>query len=140
MGTPIPPIVEPPPVGPGDLCSNCWGPGKPFGDGDTPLSLFINVSGMNEGPGWNPGFGDPPAGPYELFQNLAAACEFLTEEDDWRFRVVFLPSTTQSNIVFLPGTVIFATTPNPACSLSLLNVLTDIFVDGSMVISFGEPI
>ncbi len=69
MAKPIPPLVAPRPVPAGDPAGVCWGPGKPFGDLETPESVVIVFSGILKGPNWYVGAGDPPNGTYELPQD-----------------------------------------------------------------------
>lgn len=49
MGTPLPPNE------PGDPCTVCFGPGKTFGDGDTPKFIKIRFSDFLPGQLWDPG-------------------------------------------------------------------------------------
>ncbi|KKM85973.1 hypothetical protein LCGC14_1283630 [marine sediment metagenome] len=46
MGTPLPPNE------PGVLCTRCWGPGKPFGPGPTPLVVRLSFLGLQRGEFW----------------------------------------------------------------------------------------
>ena len=41
MGEPVGPEYTP-----GELCTTCWGPGKPFGEGPTPKYVAITFSGL----------------------------------------------------------------------------------------------
>ena len=46
MGTPLPPNL------PGDPCTVCWGPGKPFGDGPTPKVIELRLTSILPGELW----------------------------------------------------------------------------------------
>jgi len=137
MGTRIEPPIIPPVVPAGDGCSRCWGPGKPFGGVHTPSEILVLVRGMNTGPGWNSAYGDPPEGDYSVAQDPVFPCRFIADVGRWKFAVYWLESSTQTQIILLePRVLIFATTSNPFCSLLVPNVLTSIFVGGTMRMTF----
>jgi len=52
MGTPLPPNE------PGDLCNNCWGAGNPFGDGPTPMYIWVQLFDYKPGPLWDDSFSE----------------------------------------------------------------------------------
>jgi hypothetical protein len=138
MGTPIIPPVDPDPVDAGVDCVNCWGSGKSFGVDSTPESLVLTVSGMNKGPGWSSYYGDPPDGEYTIEQEAGLPCDYEGVDGDFVFKVFYLNTTSQAQIIYKSISLIFATTSNPVCALYMENVLTYIFVGGSMSISVPE--
>lgn len=56
----------------GNDCGECWGPGRPFGVGNTPKKIQLNFSGVVPCPG--PPAAEVPDGPYNLEQNPAFPC------------------------------------------------------------------
>lgn len=76
MGTPITPPVEPDPEPVGDPCNQCWGAGKPFGDGDTPASINVNFSGLQSGISQVIENGPNEDGSWTLPQKIGVPCVF----------------------------------------------------------------
>jgi hypothetical protein len=84
MGTPIPPERKPNPVPAGDDCDICWGVGKPLGGGPPPSEVIATFFGIEKGPDWEPGDGEPLAGDYTLTQDSIDPCYFLFDNDpEW---------------------------------------------------------
>jgi len=83
MGTIIPPPPIIPPVPPGDKCLYCWGVGKYFGDIPTPSKVYVNIEGVEKGPLWTAGKGEPFSGTFELEQNPIWPCRFITVNPIW---------------------------------------------------------
>ena len=75
MGTDIPPIIIVPPGPPGDQCPFCWGLGKTFGPGLTPLEMTVSFSGINVKPGRVDDDGEPFNGVYTVTQLPGAPCQ-----------------------------------------------------------------
>jgi len=76
MGTPILPPIDTGPVPAGDLCSTCWGIGNTFGNNKTPSSVIATFFGVEKGPGWVVGMGEPLDGDYALVQRPTIPCAF----------------------------------------------------------------
>lgn len=76
MGTPIPIPFVPSQQPAGNPCSNGWGPGKPFGDGPTPEKIWLEFNGVEKGPNWQVGDGEPVNGLFELTQDVGAPCAY----------------------------------------------------------------
>jgi len=70
MGTPVPILV------PGDKCDVCWGPAKSFGDIDTTKFIQVEISGVEKGPDWQPGDGEPVNGIFTVTQDDILPCTY----------------------------------------------------------------
>jgi len=136
MGTAIPDLLVVDPVVPGPACALCWGPGKPFGDGDSPASVFLSVSGINKGPMWDPFYGEPPSGDFELFS--VVPCFYTLQFDNTFMFVQWLGSATQISIVLLEPLDIFIGITTELCETFLLNTVTEEFVGGSCRITIPD--
>ena len=64
-------------------CSNCWGPGKTFGDIPTPSETQLSLYGIEKGNDWNPGDPEPPNGTYTLSQDPLNPCRFNWSDGTW---------------------------------------------------------
>lgn len=60
MGTPIPDPDET------EQCALCWGHDGPLGHLPSPVFLNVTVAGIEKGPLWTPGHGEPMNGDYIL--------------------------------------------------------------------------
>jgi len=135
MGTRIPPIVVPPPADSGFLCSNCWGVGKEFGDIDTPEFITVIASGINKGPNWVVGDGEPPNGIYVLDQaGEFLPCIFVFIDTDFVIDVRFSPSSTVGFIQVNGSTFAYSGQSDDPCGLFILSNLNDHFTGGSFAI------
>jgi len=57
----------------GDLCGNCWGEGKTFGDYPTPKSVYVTFEGLQPQGGI---YTCPPNGTFILHQHPNFPCQF----------------------------------------------------------------
>ena len=138
MGTPIPPIIEPPPVDAGDACSICWGVGKPFGDLETPSVVVIDISGINKGVGWTPAYGEPTKGRYALGQTILGACQWIHHIDNVLIEFRFDAFDTFLNVTTDKGFFCLIHASGPPCQLEVENLLSVIFTGGTAVITIPE--
>lgn len=94
-----------PPIGAGDLCGNCWGPGKPFGDVVTPDRIEVSISGLGKSVDWIPSLGEPISGKFLLNQNPAQTCFFRYDVDDYSIDIVFSAGLVGSIVTFQATTM-----------------------------------
>ena len=133
MGTPIPDPIIPPDVPSGSSCAICWGVGMPFGDGDTPGSIFVSLSGISKGPDWFTGLGEPLSGDFEVFED--SACVYVLFVGDVRMTVMFTGTGTAVYVeVFGAYDMLVASVPD-LCETFFLNYATEYFVGGSCKIT-----
>lgn len=123
----------------GDPCGICWGLGKPFGGGDTPESIEVTFEGIEKGPGWIPGNGEPIDGTFTLDQLAASPCEFTDiPAPPFGIFVNFLNGITQVGGVSDTGFPSFFRSTNVSCSTVFANQLVNRFINGSAVIRIPE--
>ncbi len=96
MGTPLPPNE------PGDTCSVCWGPDKPFGDGVTPHVLTVNFKMLQQGQFWDPTKEQTLLAPHLLIQG-PSACSWSLQSADWLVSVTFSPTEVDVSLRILPS-------------------------------------
>lgn len=137
MPTLIPELITVDAVAAGDACSVCWGAGKPFGDGDTPESIVLNFSGINKGPSWSTGDPEPLSGEIELPQNPSVPCNFSDLIGTVGYEFTFLAGTTALSVDD-GGTDLFVALVVGACSITLFNELTTMFVGGTCQVFIPE--
>lgn len=77
--------LEPWPYEIGDLCHNCWGEGKTFGDFPTPKKVIATFEGMQPQGGF---YDCPPNGPWILTQHPDWPCAFF---GTWEVTCVDIP-------------------------------------------------
>lgn len=84
MGTPLPEN----PVG--ITCSNCWGPGEPFGNKPTPKIVTVQLFDLQEGDNWNDAVGAEALLPTQMFQ-VDPPCEYeaISSSIEWHMRFEF---------------------------------------------------
>lgn len=138
MGIPVTPPIVPDPVGAGSLCNTCWGTGRTFGDGPTPDSIFINVSGINKGPSWTPFVGEPPNGRFQIPQLIGLPCFYVLPAPPIRWAIIFGNIFTLASGDFQPGARFFFGETEDLCGVTMLNQTLDPFVGGSMVVEIPE--
>lgn len=127
------------PVPAGDPCTICWGNGKPFGPGETPNKVTIVIEGVEKGPGWTSGMGEPPNGTFILTQHVVSSCLFLFENDDFILRWSTGARQPLFQITQKPSSEISFLTPAIPCRTFYENTITDSFVGGTATI-FIPPI
>lgn len=135
MGTPIPPPAPTPPVAPGFDCIFCWGPGKTFGDVETPSSIDIEFDGIAPGPNWGPADGDPPEGKFTLPQFAEGLPCLYEDADTLDISVGFLEASTSVQASKVGGNAFFSTVDSDACVTVLANDLDDHFTGGTATIT-----
>lgn len=134
MGTPIPVPDPPTPVPPGELCENCWGPGKEFGDIPTPSSLTCIIDGVVKGPLWVPADGEPPNDTYELPQDpeqFACIFEILGAIN---LSVQFSRTTTQVEGSITGRFGFFQGQSNAECVTVVRSIINQHFTGGTATI------
>lgn len=138
MGTIIPPPAgPPPPQPPGLACVNCWGPGKPFGDGDTPEVIFVSISGVEKGPTWDPGDGEPVNGDF-IVPQFMVGCAYVLFDPDFRVQVLYDVGDTNIGVINEMGKNGFTAHVATPCVTVADNENLGDFVNGSMVITIPE--
>jgi len=137
MGTPIIPPVDPDPVPPGVFCSRCWGNDKKLGDGPTPSSVTATFSGIEKGPGWSAGMGEPLDGDYILIQRPIMPCVFRFLDDPsyvtWDCAGVYVEVFGVNS----EGSTVFYGV-NGLCDLFIANIQFHRFKNGSCLITIPE--
>ena len=143
MGIKIPPpwIYPPPPdpVPPGDPCTNCWGTGKTFGDGDTPSKIQVTFAGIRKGPNWTSGCQDPFAGTLDVEQ-YPGGCSFSGWFAGFIFELQWSPVATYILLIDSDSNRHFEHNFYEACSLFVPNDLDDIYSGGSALIVLPEVV
>lgn len=79
------------PVPAGDACTVCWGIDKPFGGSQTPETITVVIEGVEKGPTWITGDGEPPNGTFKLLQVEPIPCQFEFEDDDFHMFLLYVP-------------------------------------------------
>lgn len=132
MGTPVPPPpVLPIPSPIGNPCTTCWGTGKPFGDGDTPVLMTAKVSGINKGPFWDPSAGEPPNGAITLTQT-ASPCFYRLITAEHTYLLTWTSVLSRFTIELPSSQLVFAGTVLSICENFFLNVIGFQFIGGSV--------
>jgi len=135
MGTIIPPPISPPPVVAGDRCPTCWGVGKTFGDTDTPKYIQFQVSGINKGPNWIEGHGEPPEGTFMLIQDQSDACYYRDVFDGTTYEWFWRGVETFARIEQPCEVYSFFADLSEKCSLRIENQLVSRFIGGSILVT-----
>lgn len=138
MGIIIHPPDVPPPVGVGVGCSNCWGVGKTFGDGDTPDSITAIFSGVQQAPGWVPTDGPGIDGIFVLDQVGGQPCLYRFSGPDYLIEIQFGAFETNVNAIWQAIITPFVCTDNTACEVFCPNQQTTPFKEGSCMIIIPE--
>ena len=138
MGTIIPPPYEPPPVAAGSACPRCWGSGKPFGDDGPPVTLPIMFSGVNKGPNWIAGDGEPIEGVFDLPQDPFDGCNFGGIFPQFSMIVNF--TTTETIVLAYSnlGPIAFDGTESDICQEHVRNDNDDKFTGGTCRVYIPE--
>jgi hypothetical protein len=137
MGTPIPPEPEPLPVPPGDRCALCWGPGKTFGDVDTPAYVIATISGVAHGEFWIEAFGEVSDGEYILTQLDGYPCFFEALSD---MSYIMWEQTRDYSVAWVTsdkGVSALDISISP-CETFFFNGTGDYFAGGSLKITIPE--
>lgn len=138
MGFRIPPPPTPNPVPAGNACTNCWGSGKPFGDGSTPDQIVVSVSGIVHGPNWIPANGEAPEGEFVADQLPGTPCQYLYNPGaGFDIEIKFLVATTTASI-FIPFGIIYFSGVVGVCETFLENTENDRFTGGSVKITIPK--
>lgn len=138
MGQPIPEAIEVDPVAAGDACMICWGTDKPFGDGDTPESITVNFSGVQKGPDWLAGDGEPIEGEFELTQDPGNACTFNGGAPDFLIICDFTAVNTEVTVLSALGPIAFLSQGSGPCETLVFNEEVSEFENGSCKIIIPE--
>lgn len=118
MGTPLPPTET------GDPCTVCWGPGKPFGDRNTPKVIQLRLTSMLPGEFYTQEFEQFLLTTHYLEQ-FGEPCHYRIESNGFRFDLLFEMSFTFVLIVHLPTAHgVFTNTSAPVCSTDIENLFT----------------
>lgn len=94
MGTPLPPNE------PGNNCPNCWGPAKPFGDGNTPKVLTVQLFDLAQGINWIPALQKLLLTPHLLIQG-PLPCNYGVEDAEFAWSWVWTPTRTAAEVLHL---------------------------------------
>lgn len=139
MGTIIPDPFEPPPADAGDPCSVCWGPGKTFGDVDTPEKIWVSFSGVNLSEDWLPINGDALEGLFELTQSIPQPCIFVAPPGPLVIQVWFSNLFTNVGAIHATEGIKFSGAPPDKCQTLIDNEIIIHFVGGTCKIYLEEP-
>lgn len=134
----IPNPIEVEAVAAGDACSICWGPGKPFGDGDTPESITVNFSGINKGSTWSDGDGEPISGEFIIPQVVGIACQYVDNIGDDEVSILFDTVFTLVNVIRFGFVNQFTGISDDACGTFIFNTESGKFEGGSCEIFIPE--
>jgi len=140
MGTLIPDPLVVPPVAPGGLCPQCWGPGKAFGDGLTPSIIVATFEGIEKGPSWTVGMPEPRNETFELPQLPGFSCIWRLVDGGLQLGIQFLPD--RSDVILFDGTggqQFFYAQP-PKCQTFMFNEGTTNYESGSCLIVIPETL
>lgn len=139
MGTPIPPPPVILPIPPGNPCSVCWGIGKEFGSGSTPIKIFVTIEGVEKGPLWLPVFGEPLNGDFLLEQTDLFPCRYeYPAIGSLRVEVRFLFDRTIVSAFSDTGFLCFTGDPMNICQTLFPNQETLEFKNGTFLITIPE--
>ncbi len=131
MAKPIPDLFVPEPVPAGDPVGLCWGPDKPFGDLETPESIFVVFSGILKGPNWLPGDALPPNGTYQLPQDPGVPVRF---EIPGAFSITVTFAVTETALIgrINPAPdLFFSAEPASQCVIKFVNEENDVYTGGT---------
>lgn len=136
-GTPGPEPPGPPPLDPvpaGNACTVCWGNGRPYGVGETPITVTVVIEGIEKTPTWIPPIGDPPDGVFELTQNIFQACTYEFNDINFDMDLIFTPGDATFIVRQAGGPVrsFFAT--GSVCATFFENEETFAFIGGTATI------
>lgn len=134
MGTPVPFLASANPPTPGMPCNLCWGPGKPFGKGQTPAALTILIEGVVKGPGWFPFNGDEENGEHIVYQVPGTPCTYESNDDPFLVQLILFVANTSIVARNETGTFYFASDGDAACEETIDNENTTIFINGTATI------
>jgi hypothetical protein len=115
----------------------CWGVGKEFGDGETPSKVYISISGIEKGPGWSTGDGEPLDGDYTLYQNLSYPCHFRFWETPISITWSNLTSVSEVFVNNGEGVSCFHG-HSDQCDIMIYNDLSNRFINGTCFVTIPE--
>lgn len=131
MAKPIPDLFVPDPVPAGDPAGICWGAGEPFGDLETPESVFVVFSGILRGPNWLAGDAEPPNGTFEVPQDPGTA-EIFRLGGAFSISLSFgLVQTSLSGRINPAPDLFFEADVVDQCVIKFINEVNDVYVGGS---------
>lgn len=87
MGTPLKPNE------PGDACFDCWGEGKPFGEGPTPKTVIVTLSDFQPAKFWDQSFDQTLLTPHLLEQSFDA-CSYEIDDAGFNWFLWWKPTET----------------------------------------------
>lgn len=127
------------PVPAGIPCTVCWGNGRPYGVGETPITVTVVIEGIKKTPAWIPPIGDPPDGAFELTQNIFQACTYEFDDINFDMDLIFTPGDATFIVRQAGGPVrsFFAT--GSVCATFFENEETFAFIGGTATI-FVPPV
>lgn len=126
MGTPAPIFSE------GILCVNCWGPGQSFGPGTSPEFMSLASEGIEKGPSWVPGNGEPLNGEFTLTQRSVTPCVYRWDGNGQeRWQVAFGAASTVIIGRSFGGQQMFSEITGTECVDSFENQESNFFVNGT---------
>lgn len=140
MGTEIPGPVVTGDVPRGNACVVCWGPGKPFGDGDTPSIIIVRISGVNKADDWVPADGEPINGEFEIPQSFIISCLYELQVGFGRVAVLFRPGDTDVSAENDQGRFPFAGQSVDPCGTEISNDVVSGFTSGTAFITIPETL
>jgi len=138
MGTRIPPPIIVPAVAAGDACVICWGIGKPFGDGFTPIQIQASYSGINKGPNWIAPNGKPFDGVYMLDQNGTFPCLYELTDGNFFMSIEFRADDVLAFVFDNLHVDHFRGTSENKCEIEIFNEENDRFTGGSVFLEIPE--
>lgn len=122
MGTPLPPNQ------PGPNCGLCWGPGKPFGDFQTPRFITVTLTGIAPGDDWNPAHEQLLLTPH-LLDQVITPCDWDIRDGIFLWNIRFTTSGTSASISRVQDALtVFVANPPGQCQTVLQNQQTDPFM------------
>lgn len=115
MGTPVPPNRPCP-----DACPHCWGPGKTFGDGDTPFYISMSLHDLEPGNSYDPDHDQLVLTPHLLEQ--IGMCSWRIKDGIFTWGWKFTHDETHVGVTrILDGHPVFEHTSATLCNSFVIN-------------------
>lgn len=115
-------------------CTECWGSGKPFGDGPTPRTIQVTFAGIVTGPSWTLPDGNPVSGTFTLTQSGLGPCLWVFLDATWDIEAFWFDGETVVLARRVGGRLSFSSGIDTPCLLVLPNELIFFFNSGTATI------
>lgn len=132
MGKRIPLPIVTPIVPAGSPVVTCWGPGKDFGESETPIQVVARVSGIVKGPLWIPADGEAQNGEFILDQHPTLSTRFRDLPLPFTVRIIFRPLQSVVQVLSTTGIVCFTYVAQLVCQDFTPNQEVDHFMRGTV--------